>query len=92
MPSNQQYDKRSTIVLYPNDRMRAGKQDPDYTGTLVDANGNEHWLSAWVKTSAKGEFLTGAYRPKEARSDAPLPRSGPRPLSRARAESDDIPN
>jgi hypothetical protein len=42
---------------------------PDYKGTYTDANGNEHWASAWVKKDKNGNtylsFTTQVKPPKQ---------------------------
>ena len=69
MPANQEFDNTNSLILFPNTRMREGKRDPQWTGTLTDANGQEYWLSVWEKSGAKGDFFTGSFRIKE---DKPL--------------------
>jgi hypothetical protein len=47
----QQYDDRDRGALFRNDR-KEDDNDPDYRGTL-NVGGVEHWLNAWLRTSAK---------------------------------------
>ncbi|AUG85480.1 ssDNA binding protein [Acinetobacter phage SH-Ab 15497] len=70
----QQYDNRNSGALFPNDR-KTKQSHPDYKGTMTDADGQEFWISAWVKQGRKGEFLSLAFEKKEDR-----PAEGPRTL------------
>jgi hypothetical protein len=40
------YDNTNRGAIWPNDRMREGKKDPEFTGSL-DVEGVEYWVSAW---------------------------------------------
>jgi hypothetical protein len=64
-------------VLFKNDRKEAPNH-PDYRGE-INVNGKVFWLSAWLKTGAKGKFMSLAVKPKDeqARAD-PGPRREPR--------------
>jgi uncharacterized protein (DUF736 family) len=45
---------------------------PDYKGTYTDANGNDHWASAWVKKDKNGNtYLSFTTQVKEAKVEAP---------------------
>lgn len=44
-------------VLFPNDRKRPDKQDPDFKGH-VQIQGVKYWISAWKGTSAKGPYVS----------------------------------
>ncbi len=90
MPANKEYDNRETLILFPNDRMREGKRDPEWTGTLYDASGQEYWLSVWEKSGAKGDFFTGSFRKKDPRptDSRPAARSGGHRRSVANDDSD----
>lgn len=51
-------------ALFENSRKTTDKQ-PDYTGTVI-IEGVEYWISAWDKTSAKGEdYLSLAFQSKD---------------------------
>lgn len=67
------YDPANSLIFFENNRKRPGKNDPEFTGTLTDADGVEHWLSIWPKTKrdTKETFWTGNFRKKEARNDGP---------------------
>lgn len=61
---SQQYDNTDRGVLFKN---ADKKQDnhPDYTGSL-NVGGREFWLSAWIKTSAKGsKFMSLSVKAKD---------------------------
>ena len=58
------FDDTNRGVLFRNDR-KDGESSPDYTGQ-INVAGDEHRLSAWLKTSKKGvKFLSLSVRPKE---------------------------
>jgi hypothetical protein len=42
------YDNTNKGAIWPNDRMREGKKDPDFTGS-IDVEGVEYWISAWKR-------------------------------------------
>ncbi len=49
--------------LFKNDRKEKDTH-PDRTGTaLID--GREYWVSGWLKTGARGQFLSLAFKPKD---------------------------
>jgi len=43
-----EYDNTNRGAVWPNDRMREGKKDPEFTGTL-NVEGVEYWLKGWKK-------------------------------------------
>lgn len=43
---------------------------PDYKGN-VRVNGQEYWLSAWIKEGKNGKFMGLALSPKEEQGQAP---------------------
>ena len=62
------YDDTNRGAIWPNDRMRDGKQDPHFTGSL-NVNGVEYWVSAWKrKADAKpgSPSLSFTVNPKQA--------------------------
>ena len=48
--------KEGSGSLFKNDR-KTTETHPDYTGTIM-VNGKVHYLSGWVKESAKGKFFS----------------------------------
>jgi hypothetical protein len=65
------FDNTNRGVLFRNDKGDNPKR-PDYTGKLNVA-GAEFKLSAWLKESAKGKFLSISVQPVEAPAVAPKP-------------------
>ena len=59
------YDNENSGVLFKNDRKESDRH-PDYTGTYTDGDGNEFWLSAWIKTGQSGKkFMSLSTRRKD---------------------------
>lgn len=52
-----EYDKELTGVLFKNDRKTTDKH-PDYQGS-VTVNGQEYWLSAWIKEASQQSKRAG---------------------------------
>jgi hypothetical protein len=77
-----EFDNTNRGVLFRNDKGDNAKR-PDYTGKLNVA-GAEFKLSAWLKESAKGKFLSISVQPVEAPAAAPKPVADP-------AFDDDLP-
>jgi len=78
------YDNNNTGALFKNDKKQTDRH-PDYTGSC-EVNGQEMWMSAWIKTSQSGKkFMSFAFNLKEQRQE-PAPQAAPDKL-----ECDDIP-
>ena len=54
-------------ALFKNDKEGGNPNWPDYKGSIM-IDGQEFWLSAWIKEGAKGKFMSLAAKPKEQRS------------------------
>lgn len=62
-----EYDNNMRGVLFRNDRKKSDKH-PDYTGNC-EIDRVEFWLSAWIKESKKGKFMSISFKPKEENGD-----------------------
>jgi uncharacterized protein (DUF736 family) len=71
--SDKQYNNELRGVLFVNDR-RQTDSHPHYQGQC-EIDSVPHWLNAWVKEPAKGgaDYLSLAFRRKDASKDAPKP-------------------
>lgn len=75
-----EYDNTNSGFIGKNQRMRAGKRDPELSGTL-NVEGKEYWLSGWKNAKGYGLKIT----PKEDRQQQrrqpqrsePAPSPGP---------------
>jgi hypothetical protein len=56
-------------VLFKNDKKESNNH-PDYKGN-VRVNGQEYWLSAWIKEGKNGKFMGLALSPKQEQ-EAPV--------------------
>jgi len=61
--SRQDYDNTNKGALFRNQRKERENQ-PDHTGT-INIDGQEYWLSAWVKEGKNGKFFSLAVTKKE---------------------------
>jgi len=55
-------------VLFKNDKKDTEKH-PDYKGNIM-VDGQEYWLSAWIKTGKTGKFMGLAVSPRDAHPPA----------------------
>jgi len=60
-------------VLFKNEK-REKESHPHYKGN-IRVDGQDFWLSAWIKEGKNGKFMGLAVSPKE---DQPLPQSKPK--------------
>jgi hypothetical protein len=83
-----EYDNTNRGSIWKNDKMREGKQDPEFTGSL-NVDGVEYWVKAWKRkegASARAPALSFKVEPKEDKRSAPAPARIARPSS---ADMDD---
>jgi hypothetical protein len=61
-------------VLFKNEN-KDNEKKPDYKGSIM-VDGNEYWLSAWIKEGKSGKFMGLAVSPKDGQPPAskPLPK------------------
>jgi len=65
-----EYDNNNRGALFKNKKKETDNH-PDYNGSIV-VDGNEYWISSWLKTSKNGEkFMSLSVKPKQ---DAPRQR------------------
>lgn len=67
-----QYDNTNRGVLFKNDK-REQDSHPHYRGS-INVGGEEFWLSAWLKESEKGKFMSLSVKPKEEAPAKPQPK------------------
>ena len=55
--------KDNSGVLFKNDKIE-NERSPNYKGNIT-VNGQDYWLSAWIKEGKSGKFMGLAVSPKE---------------------------
>lgn len=63
-----EYDNTNRGVLFKNDRKESDRH-PEYKGS-INVNGEEFWLSSWVKDGKNGKFMSLSVTPKSDRPAA----------------------
>ena len=76
-------------VLFKNDKKETEKH-PDYKGNIM-VDGNEYWLSAWIKEGKTGKFMGLAVSPRDAQPPAGKVPYGQGGTTKEGRESEDIP-
>jgi hypothetical protein len=61
-------------VLFRNDK-KDNERAPEYKGNIM-VDGQEYWLSAWIKEGKTGKFMGLAVSPRDAQPPASKPMSG----------------
>lgn len=77
--------KPGSFSLFKNDRKEQDNH-PDYKGDGADLDGNAVWVSAWIKRSDKGTFMSCSFKLKEEK-----PVAKPQLSTAERFVDDDIP-
>lgn len=86
------YDNTNRGSIWKNKKMREGKQDADFTGSL-NVNGVEFWVNAWKRkedASPDAPALSFSIRPKEDQGQQPAKRADPISSGRAPARQNDM--
>jgi hypothetical protein len=64
------YEARpGTFSLFKNQEKKTDKH-PDYKGDGKDLDGNEIWVSAWLKDSKVGKFMSCSFKLKDEKPKA----------------------
>ena len=68
------FDNKLSGALFKNDKGDNEKR-PDYKGSYTDGDGNEFWVSSWLKQSKDGKkFLSLSMQPKEKKEPGYTPK------------------
>jgi len=57
-----QYDNTNRGAIFKNDR-KDTPNHPDYKGS-INVNGEEFWVSSWIKEGKTGKFMSLSITPK----------------------------
>lgn len=80
-----EFDNNLRGVLFKNDRKEKDSH-PDYKGQC-EIDGAEYWLSAWIKTGAKGKFMSLSFTAKDAPKNPPAREPAKQTRDQQRAKS-----
>ena len=84
------FDNKLSGALFKNDKGDNEKR-PDYKGSFTDGEGNEFWVSSWLKQSKDGKkFLSLSMQPKEKKEQSHTPKKE-YASSSANSEETDLP-
>jgi hypothetical protein len=61
------FDKTNTFTLGTNKR-KTKDSHPSHSGS-INIDGQEYWLSAWVKEGKDGRFFSGSVKKKEPKKE-----------------------
>jgi hypothetical protein len=81
--------KDNSGVLFKNDKKDTEKH-PDYKGNIM-VDGQEYWLSAWIKEGKTGKFMGLAVSPRDAQPPAGKVPYGQGGTTKEGRDSEDIP-
>ena len=70
---NDRQTRDNSGVLFRNDK-RENEKAPNYKGNIT-VDGQDYWLSAWIKEGKSGKFMGLAVSPKEEYKPKPSERS-----------------
>ena len=70
---NDRQTRDNSGVLFRNDK-RENEKAPNYKGNIT-VDGQDYWLSAWIKEGKSGKFMGLAVSPKEEYKAKPSERS-----------------
>ena len=76
-------------VLFKNEN-KDNEKKPDYKGNIM-VDGNEYWLSAWIKEGKTGKFMGLAVSPRDAQPPAGKVPYGQGGTTKEGRDSEDIP-
>jgi hypothetical protein len=76
-------------VLFKNEN-KDNEKKPDYKGSIM-VDGNEYWLSAWIKEGKTGKFMGLALSPKDAQPPTGKVPYGQGGTTKEGRDSEDIP-
>lgn len=67
------YDNTNSGALFKNQKKETDKH-PDYQG-MINADGVDYWLSAWIKEGKSGRYMSLSIKPKESKPRKQAPKN-----------------